>query len=224
MTLFKIMVALVKRDLKLAWRSRGELLNPIFFLILVVSLFPLGVGPESKLLAQIATGTVWVAALLATLLSLDLIFRSDVEDGSMEQMFISQTPLSIIVLAKVLTHWLVTGLPLVLLAPVLAILMQLPNEGLWVLLQSLALGTPVLSLIGSVGVALTVGIRKGGMLLALLVLPLYVPVLIFGTAAVDYAIHDMSTTGPLLTLAAMLMMAITLAPLTAAWALKISLS
>ncbi len=224
MNLLRILWSLIQRDLRLAWRSRGELLNPIFFLVLVIALFPLGVGPEGKLLARIATGTIWVAALLATMLSLDLIFRSDVEDGSMEQMFISQTPLSLIVLGKVATHWLVTGLPLVLLAPLLAILMHMPREGLGVLLQSLALGTPVLSLIGSVGVALTVGIRKGGMLLSLLVLPLYVPVLIFGTAAVENAIAGMSPAGPLLILAAMLMFALTLAPLTAAWALRIALS
>ncbi len=224
MNLLRILWSLIQRDLRLAWRSRGELLNPVFFLILVIALFPLGVGPEGKLLARIASGTVWVAALLATMLSLDLIFRSDVEDGSMEQMFVSQTPLSWIVLGKVITHWLVTGLPLVLLAPLLAILMHLPQAGLVVLIQSLALGTPVLSLIGSVGVALTVGIRKGGMLLSLLVLPLYVPVLIFGTAAVENAIAGMSPAGPLLILAAMLLFALTLAPLTAAWALKISLS
>ncbi len=224
MNLLRVLWSLVQRDLRLAWRSRGELLNPVFFLILVIALFPLGVGPEGKLLARIASGTVWVAALLATMLSLDLIFRSDVEDGSMEQMFISQTPLSLIVLGKVVTHWLVTGLPLVLLAPLLAVLMHLPGEGLAVLVQSLALGTPVLSLIGSVGVALTVGIRKGGMLLSLLVLPLYVPVLIFGTAAVEYALSGMSAAGPLLLLAAMLVFALTLAPLTAAWALKIALS
>ncbi|MDX1698583.1 MAG: heme exporter protein CcmB, partial [Thiohalobacterales bacterium] len=178
---------LLKRDLTLAVRHRGEMINPLLFFVLVTSLFPLGIGADPVLLKAIGPGIIWVAALLAALLSLDGIFRSDFEDGTLEQLLLSSHPVSILVLAKVLAHWLVTGLPLLLVSPLLGILLGLPPAGIQVLLITLLLGTPVLSLLGAVGVALTVGLRKGGMILSLLVLPLYVPLLIFAANAVDTA-------------------------------------
>lgn len=215
--------ALLLRDLKLAIRRRGELLNPILFLFIVVSLFPLGIGPDPNVLAGIASGVIWVAALLATLLSLDGVFRGDFEDGTLEQLAISPHPLGVLVLAKVLAHWLITGFPLILVSPLLAGLLNLDGESTVVLLESLALGTPFLSLIGTIGIALTVGLRRGGMLLTLLILPLYVPVLIFATGAVDAAASGFSPAGHLMMLAALLLGAISLAPLAAGAALRISI-
>lgn len=221
--LVKLFQAVLSRDLSLAWRHRGELLNPLFFMILVTSLFPVGVGPVPELLSRISGGTIWVVALLATLIALDLLFRADVEDGSLEQMILSPAPLGLVVLAKVLSHWLVTGLPLILIAPLMAIFLNLPDAAMATLVKSLLLGTPVLSLIGSIGVSLTLAVKRGGMLLSLLVLPLYVPILIFGTIAVERASMGMSSSSPLYLMAAMLVLSLTLAPLTAAWALKITL-
>ncbi|MCP5155379.1 MAG: heme exporter protein CcmB [Ectothiorhodospiraceae bacterium] len=216
-------MAVLQRDLLLAIRTRRELVNPILFFVLVVSLFPLGVSPEQSLLRALGPGVLWVAALLATLLSLDGLFRSDFEDGSLEQMLISPQPLGMLVLAKILAHWLVTGLPLLLVTPLLATLLALPDHALPVLLTTLVLGTPVLSLVGAIGVALTVGLRRGGALLSLLVLPLYVPVLIFGSNAVSSAAAEIPVTGQLYMLGAMLALALTLAPIAAAAALRISL-
>lgn len=218
----EVFVVLLRRDLLLGFRHRSELANPLLFFVLVVSLFPLGVGPELDLLRKLAPGVIWVAALLATLLSLDAIFRSDFEDGALEQLLVSARPLPVLVLAKVLAHWLVTGLPLLLIAPLLGVLLALPGGALGALLLTLALGTPVLSLVGAIGVALTVGLRKGGALLSLLVLPLYIPVLIFGANAVATAASGLPITGQLYVLAALLVLALTLAPFAAAAALRIS--
>ncbi len=215
---------LLRRDLTLAYRRRAELVNPLLFFILVTSLFPLGIGSDPKLIQAVGPGVIWVAALLAALLSLDSMFRSDFEDGSLEQFMLSAHPVSILVLAKVLAHWLVTGLPLILVAPLLAVLLSLPAEATGILLITLGLGTPILSLIGGVGVALTVGLRRGGVILSLLVLPLYVPVLIFAANAVETAAAGIPTTGQISCLAALLALALTLAPVATAASLRISLS
>lgn len=218
------MSGLIHRDLLLAFRQRSEFLQPLIFLLVVISLFPLGVGPGPQLLARIAPGVIWIAALLATVLSLDSLFRSDYEDGSMEQFVISGHPLSALVVSKVAVHWLVAGLPIVLLSPLLAIWMNLSTEGIAVLIKSLLLATPILSLIGSIGVALTVSLKRGGQLLSLLVFPLYVPILIIATGAVSAAVDGLPYTGHLGLLLAALVAALTLAPFAAAAALKISLS
>jgi len=215
---------LLKRDLTLAYRHRAELANPLLFFIIVISLFPLGISPESTTLQGIAPGVIWVAALLAAMLSLDSLFRSDFEDGTLEQMALSAHSLPILVLAKVLAHWLVTGLPLILLAPFLGILLFLPENAMLTLIATLALGTPVLSLVGAIGVALTVGLRRGGVLLSLLVLPLYIPVLIFAAGAVNNAAMGFPVVGQLYFLGALLSLSLTLAPFATASALRISLS
>lgn len=222
-TLSGAFFALLKRDLMLAYRHRNELLNPLFFFILVVTLFPLGTTPEKQLLMTMAPGVIWVAALLASMLSLDSLFRADYEDGTLEQILISPHPVSVLVLAKILAHWLVTGFPMILLAPLLGMFMYLPGEGISTLMLTLALGTPVLSLVGAIGMALTVGLRRGGMLLSLLVLPLYIPVLIFSANAVDANLADMAIKGQIYFLSAMLVLAVTLAPVATAAALRISL-
>ena len=215
--------ALLKRDLQLAYRHRNELLNPLFFFMLVVMLFPLGTSPDKTLLMTMAPGVIWVAALLAAMLSLDGLFRVDYEDGTLEQVLLSPHPLPVLVLAKIISHWLVTGFPMILLAPLLGIFMYLPTDGILTLMLTLILGTPILSLVGAIGMALTVGLRRGGMLLSLLVLPLYIPVLIFSANAVGADLADMSITGQMYILASMLVLAITLAPVAAAAALRISL-
>ncbi len=222
-SLFNAFLTVLKRDLTLALRTRSEIANPLIFFIIVVSLFPLAVSPESGLLRTVAPGVIWVAALLSTMLSLDSIFRSDFEDGSLEQMLLSPHPMTVLVLGKVTAHWLVSGLPLILLSPLLGVLLFLPFEAMPALLATLALGTPVLSLIGAIGVALTVGLRRGGVLLSLLVLPLYIPVLIFASNAIATAAADLSIKGQLYFLAAMFALAVTLAPLATAAALRISL-
>lgn len=216
--------ALLKRDLTLFYRHRAELVNPLLFFIIVVTLFPLGISPEARILEVIAPGVIWVAALLAAMLSLDNLFRSDFEDGTLEQMALSPHVLPLLVLAKVLAHWLVTGVPLLLLAPLLGELLFLPGEAIPALLLTLLLGTPILSLIGAIGVALTVGLRRGGMLLSLLVLPLYIPVLIFAANAVNVAASGFPITGQLYLLGALLSLSLTLAPFATAAALRISLS
>lgn len=215
---------LLKRDLTLAMRHRAEAVNPLLFFILVITLFPLGMGARPQLLQTMAPGIIWVAALLATLLSLESIFRSDFDDGSLEQLILSAQPLSILVLAKVSAHWLVTGLPLIVVAPLLAILLGMPQSAMGTLLMTLLLGTPALSLIGAIGVALTVGLRRGGIILSLLVIPLYVPVLIFASNAVEMAATGLPVTAQLSMLLAILTLAFTLAPLPTAAALRISLS
>jgi heme exporter protein B len=215
---------LLKRDLLLAYRRRAELVNPMLFFVLVTAMFPLGIGNDPKLIEAVGPGVIWVAALLASLLSLDSMFRSDFDDGSLEQFMLSAHPVSILVLAKVLAHWLVTGLPLFIVAPLLALLLNIPGSAIPTLMLTLILGTPVLSLIGSVGVALTVGLRRGGVILSLLILPLYVPVLIFATDAVKTAIIGIPITAQLSILSAMLVGSLVLAPMATAASLRISLS
>lgn len=222
--MLRAFTAVVMRDLQLAVRRRGELAQPLVFFAAVATLFPLALGPERELLARIAPGIVWVAALLAVLLPMDRMFRPDYEDGTLEQLLLAPQPAAVLALGKALAHWLVTGVPVLLLAPVVAGVLQLPTAALPVLMISLALGTPVLTLIGAIGVALTVGLRAGAPLLALLLLPLYVPVLIFAAGAVDRAAADMAAAGPLYVLTALLVLAVTLAPLAIAAALRISLS
>jgi heme exporter protein B len=214
----------LKRDLLLVFRRRSDVVNPLLFFTIVVTLFPLGISPESEFLAQIAAGVLWVAALLATLLSLDSLFQQDMADGSLEQLVISPHPLAVMVLSKVLVHWLVTGLPLTLLAPLLAVMMFLPDEGYSTLFLTLLMGTPTLSLVGAIGAALTVGLRRTGVLMTLLILPLYIPVLIFGTGAVISAVNGMAVAGHLAIMGAMLMVALVMAPLAAGAALRISLN
>lgn len=215
---------LLKRDLTLAYRRRSELVNPLLFFVLVTAMFPLGIGSDPVLIQKVGPGVVWVAALLAALLSLDAMFRADYEDGSLEQFMLSAHPVSILVLAKILAHWMVTGLPLFIAAPLLAMLMNIPGEAIPTLMLTLILGTPVLSLIGSVGVALTVGLRRGGVILSLLVLPLFVPVLIFATDATNTAITGIPTTAQISILSSMLVGSLVLAPLATAASLRISLS
>ncbi|MBT6276425.1 MAG: heme exporter protein CcmB [Chromatiales bacterium] len=215
-------IALVKRDLRLAARRPGDVANPLLFFMVAISLFPLGVSPRQEVLAQIAPGVVWVAALLATLLALDGLFRSDFEDGTLEQILLSPVPAPLLVGAKITAHWIVTGVPLIVCAPVLGVSLSLPDGALLTLVATLSLGTPILSLVGAIGIALTVGLRRGGALLALLVLPLYVPVLIFGAHAVSSAAAGLPVTGQLLLMSAMLVLAVTLAPLAAAAALRVT--
>ncbi len=216
--------ALIRRDFLLAYRRRAELLQPLVFLLVVVTLFPLGVGPSPQLLASIAPGVIWIAALLATVLSLDSLFRSDFDDGTLEQMVLSGQSLALISLARIVSHWLVAGLPIVLLSPLLALWMNLPDAGVLVLIKSLLIGTPVLSLIGAIGSALTVSLKRGGQLLSLLVFPLYVPLLILATSAVNSAIVGLPYSGQLGLILAGMIAALTLAPFATAAALKLSLS
>ena len=213
-----------QRDLRLIWRRRGDSMQPLLFALMVVALFPLALGAESPMLARIAPGVLWVAILLAGLLTLDTLFRSDLEDGSLEQLLLSPVPLAWLIAVRVLVHWLATSLPMLLLTPLFAELMQLPRELLWPLMLSLALGTPLLSLIGAVVAALTVGIRRSGMLLAVLALPLFLPVLVFGAGAVVAAAEGLPWIGAAYLLAAGLALASVLAPLAAATALRIALT
>jgi heme exporter protein B len=222
--MFQAFYALLKRDLLLAFRHRGELANPLLFFLMIVTLYPLGVSPETDMLRKIAPGVIWIAALLAALFSLENLFRSDFEDGALEQLLLSAHPLSLLVLAKVLAHWLVSGLPMLLLAPLLGLLLAMPERAIAALVATLAIGTPLLSLIGAIGVALTVGLRRGGVLLTLLVMPLYIPVLIFATNAVTAAAAGLPIAGQLYFLAALLALALTLAPVAIAAALRISVN
>lgn len=222
--LFEVAKAQARRDLRLVWRRRGDAAQPLLFALMVVSLFPLAVGAEPAQLARIAPGVVWVAVLLAGLLTLDTLYRGDLEDGSLEQMLLAPVPLPWLLAVRVGVHWATTALPLVLATPVLAEFMYLPRELLPVLLVSLALGTPLLSLLGAVVAALTVGIRRSGMLLALLALPLFLPVLVFGAGSVMAAAQGLPWAGALLLLAAGLVLALVLAPLAAAAAIRIALT
>lgn len=216
--------AQIERDLRLVWRRRGDAMQPLLFALMVVALFPLALGGEPSTLARIAPGVLWVAVLLAGLLTLDSLFRGDLEDGSLEQLLLSPAPLAWLVAMRILVHWSVTSLPLVLLTPLLAELLQLPRDLLWPLLCSLAVGTPLLSLIGAVIAALTVGIRRSGMLLAVLALPLFLPVLVFGAGSVVAASQGLPWLGAIYLLAAGLALALVLAPLAAATALRIALT
>ena len=221
--MMRIFRHLVMRELRLALRQGTDVAMVVSFFVITVTLFPLGVGPEANVLARIAAGVVWVTALLAVMLSLERMFQTDYEDGSIDLLLLTPAPLEIVVLAKVTAHWLLTGFPLIVTAPVLAALMNMPNEGYPILIATMALATPTLSLVGAVGAALALGARRGGVLISLLVLPLYIPVLIFAVAAVDAAITDLSTRPHLLILGAMLAAALPLALWAAAAALRHSL-
>ena len=213
---------LVWRDLILAWRRRADVLATLFFFIIVTSLFPLGIGPERETLRTIAPGVVWVAALLASMLSLGRTFGNDYQDGTLEQLLLTPQPVYLVVLAKVLAHWLVSELPLVIMAPVLGLQFGLSENSLLVMMVSLLLGTPVLSLIGSIGAALTLGLRAANVLVALLVLPLYIPVLIFGSGAVQASVNGTGAEAYLLLLGATLVISLVFAPWATSAALKIS--
>ena len=216
---FRIIVA---RDLLLAMRRRSDVLTTLFFFVTVVSLFPLGIGPELNTLRLIAPGVFWVAALLASMLALEKLFFVDYQDGALEQMLLAPQPLSILVLGKVLAHWLVTGLPLVLLSPLLGLQYDLSAATITIMMFTLLIGTPALSLIGAIGAALTLGIRGGGVLVSLLVLPLYIPVLIFGAGAVEAEVSGLGGAGHLSMLGAILLLSALAAPLATAAALRIS--
>jgi len=217
------MIELFRRDMMLAARNKSEWLNPPLFFIFAAILFPLAIGPNSKILTEIAPGIIWVVALLAALLSLDSMFRSDYEDGSLEQVALTPYPFSLLILTKITVHWLLTGVPLILLSPLLATFFSLDTGATLILMKTLLLGTPVLSLVGAIGSALTVGLRRGSMLISLLVLPLYVPVLIFGANAVAASTAGLDIGGHLMIIASLLVLSITLAPLAAAAALRISI-
>jgi heme exporter protein B len=214
---------IVWRDLTLAWRRRADVLATLFFFVIVVSLFPLSIGPESQLLRSIAPGVVWVAALLASMLSLSRLFENDYHDGTLEQMLLTPQPLFLVVLGKILAQWLVSEVPLVLVAPLLGVQFDLEPRTLWILFISLLLGTPVLSLIGAIGAALTLGLRGGGVLIAVLILPLYMPVLIFGAGAVDASITSGNIQANLYLLAAFFLLALVFSPWATSAALRISL-
>ncbi len=213
---------LVWRDLVLSWRRRSDVLATLFFFIIVTSLFPLGIGPEPETLRTIAPGVVWVAALLASMLSLGRIFGNDFQDGTLEQLLLTPQPVFLVVLAKVLAHWLVSELPLVVIAPLLGLQFGLSENSLAIVVVSLLLGTPVLSVIGSIGAALTLGLRAANVLVALLVLPLYIPVLIFGSGAVQASVTGAGTQAWLLLLGAMLALSLVFAPWATSAALRIS--
>lgn len=219
-----ILIATILRDLRITYRNPAEVLNPLIFFIIVVTLFPLGISPSKEVLADIAPGVIWVAALLATLLSMELMFRSDYDDGSLEQMVMANEPFIMIVIGKMISHWFSSGLLLTLMSPLLALMLFVNSDGIVALVLSLLLGTPVLSLLGSIGAGLTVGLRKGGVLIAILILPLYVPVLILCTAMVKTGIQHGDYTGHMLWLGALLALSVGLAPIAASAGLKISLS
>jgi heme exporter protein B len=222
--MLKVFLAVLGRDLLLAMRRRTDVLTTLFFFIIVVSLFPLGVGTDERILRELGPGVVWVAALLASMLALERLFAADYDDGTLEQMLLTGQPLSLLVLAKVVAHWLLTGLPLVVIAPLVAMQYQLPDIATLFMMLSLLVGTPVLSLIGAIGAALTLGLRGGGILLSLLILPLYIPVLVYGAGAVTVSMIEIADTQPYFyLLSAFLMIALIFAPLAAAAALRISL-
>lgn len=222
--MLRALLTIIQRDLLVAFRRRAELMNPILFYVIVVTLFPLGVSPDKNFLSQLAPGVVWVAALLAALISMESIFRQDFDDGSIEQLFLSQHPPTLLIFGKVIAHWLITGLPMLVIVPVMALLLYIPNQAIPTLFVTVLLGTPILSLIGAIGVALTAGLRGGGVLLGLLVLPLYIPVLIFASGAVSAAIDGLASSGQLAMLGAGLILALILAPIAISASLKISMS
>jgi heme exporter protein B len=217
------LAALFRRDLVLAFRRLADTGMGLVFFVVALSLFPFGVGASPDILARIGAGVIWVVALLAVLLTLDRLWQADFDDGSLELILLSPVPLELLVVTKCLAHWLTSGLLLVVTSPLLALLMNLPIDGLWALPIALVLGTPTLTLIGSIGAALLLGSRRGGVLIALLVLPLYIPVLIFGVAAVDAALLGLGGSAPFLILGAMLLLALALTPFASAAALRLAL-
>lgn len=218
-----IFLEIIKRELRIAMRKQAEILNPLWFFLIVITLFPLVVGPDPNLLGKIAGGVVWVAALLSALLSFERLFRDDYIDGSLEQLMLMPQPLALTALAKVIAHWLLTGVPLILLSPIAALLLSLEIHIWWALVLTLLVGTPILSCIGAIGVALTVGLRKGGVLLSLIILPLFIPVLIFSASVLDAATLNLPYSGQLAILGAILAAAVTFSPFAIAAALRISL-
>lgn len=218
-----IFYQIIKRELQIALRKRAEILNPLWFFLMIITLFPLVIGPDPQLLGRIATGIAWVAALLSALLSFERLFRDDFIDGSLEQLLLTAQPLVLTALAKIIAHWLLTGLPLILLSPITALLLSLESHIWWALVLTLLLGTPILSCLGAIGVALTLGVRKGGVLLSLLVLPLFIPVLIFASALLEAASLNLPYQGLLAILGALFTATITLAPFAVSIALRISL-
>jgi heme exporter protein B len=223
LSLFGLLGLVVRRDLLLAMRRRADVLTTLVFFVMVVSLFPLGVGPEPDMLRKMASGVVWVAALLASMLSLPRMFSADHADGTLEQMMLAPQSLSVLVLGKILAHWMLSGLPLALIAPVLGLQFDMSAQALWILVLALLLGTPVLSMIGAIGAALTLGLRGGGVLVSLLVLPLCIPVLIFGAGAVEAVNGGMSAVSNLALLGAFMLFALVFTPFVAAQALRISM-
>jgi len=216
----RVFLSVVKRDLRLAQRQGMDSIMVVAFFVIAVVLFPFGVGPEANILARISSGVIWVAALLAAMLSLERLFQIDYEDGSLELMALQPIPLEVVVMAKITAHWITTGLPLLVATPLLAVFMNLPNDGFWVLVLTLAIGTPSLSLIGAIGAALILGSRRGGVLLSLLVLPLYIPVLIFGVSAIDGAISGLTVNAHLLIMSGLLVAALPLCPWASAGAIR----
>lgn len=212
------------KDLRIAARRRSDALNPLLFLLMVVTLFPLGIGPGPDILARIAPGIIWVAALLATLLGLDRLFKDDYNDGSLEQLCLLPQPLAFTLTAKVAAHWLLSGLPLVILSPLLALLLNLPLDAWWALALTLLLGTPALSALGAIGAALTLQLQRGGSLVSLILLPLFIPLLIFATSAVENAGMGLAVQGQLAILAAISVLTVTLAPLAMAAAVRMSMN
>lgn len=223
LTVFNLLVLVIRRDLLLAMRRRADVLTILVFFILVVSLFPLGVGPEMDMLRKMAPGVLWVAALLASMLSLGRLFSADYLDGTLEQMMLAPQSLSMLVLGKMIAHWVVSGLPLVLMAPVLGLQFDMSVQALLVLMFGLLLGTPILSMLGAIGAALTLGLRGGGVLLSLLVLPLCIPVLIFGSGAVEAVASGLSVVSNLSLIAALLVLCLVFTPWVTAQALRISM-
>ncbi|MCT8567818.1 heme exporter protein CcmB [Glaesserella parasuis] len=218
-----ILLTIIQRELTIAFRKPAEILNPLWFFLIIITMFPLLMGPNPELLAKIASGTAWVAAVLSALLSFERLFRDDYLDGSLEQLMLLPVGLPQVALAKVIAHWLLTGLPLILLSPITAVLLSLETEVWWALVLTLLLGTPILSCLGAIGVALTVGLRKGGTLLSLLILPLFLPVLIFAATVLEASTLNMGYTGQLAILGAMLALALTFSPFAIAGALRVSL-
>jgi heme exporter protein B len=223
LSLLGLLGLVIRRDLLLAMRRRADVLTTLIFFVMVVSLFPLGVGPESEMLRKMASGVVWVAALLASMLSLPRMFSADYLDGTLEQMLLAPQSLTALVLGKIVAHWMLSGLPLVLIAPVLGLQFDMSPQALMMLVVALLLGTPILSMIGAIGAALTLGLRGGGVLVSLLVLPLCIPVLIFGTGAVEAVISGMSAVSNLSLLGAFMLFALVFTPFVAAQALRISM-
>jgi heme exporter protein B len=221
--LFMLFILVVRRDLVLAMRRRADVLTTLIFFVMVVSLFPLGVGPETDMLRKMAPGVLWVAALLSSMLSLGRLFSADYLDGTLEQMLLAPQSLSVLVLGKMASHWMVSGLPLALMTPVLGLQFDMTVQAIGVLMLSLLLGTPVLSMIGAIGAALTLGLRGGGVLLSLLVLPLCIPVLIFGTGAVQAVTSGLNVSSHLSLLGALLVLAMAFTPWVTAQALRISM-
>ena len=223
-TLAEAVLATLRRDLLIAYKRKNDLFNPFMFFVLVATLFPIGISPEPEVLGEISAGVLWISALLASLLAMDNLFRADFEDGSLELLMLSPHPLYFLVLAKNVAHWLVGGFPVVLVSPLIAYMLNFPEGAYSTLVLTLLLGTPVLSLLGSIGVALTVGLGSRGLILAVITLPMSVPVLIAGTLTVSQTLEGASLSGYLAIMGAMLVAAFTLAPLASAAALRISVN